>query len=443
MKTVLFFDYWTEGVRTFAPLLAPLRERGFEARLLHLGSWRNPAVPREEVVKGLLCRDISAYSGSLTRALRSEKPDVVVGLNYTMLMDRTLRRLCHREGIKTVYMMHGIRCTGKFLDRYVEIDNRNWNWRRRAPKVLKYLRLVPLYLYSVARSRPSDFLRSTLWAYLWQLAVAPSSALNTPRPSWDLVWDRVLAYGEIDRDEFIGRFAFPSDKVVVIGNPSVDEASRLWSSRECPSLCREYLQSIGVPVDRNLVLYIEGALVEQGDLGFTHADRLRELEDVLMAAQRAAMHVVVKMHPAADSSSVLARFQDRPGITVLCNADLAKLVWSCDVALTTFSTVALMPIALGRPIIEPKWVGVLRKLPMMFDGVAFPAYNTSELQDYFTRIAAGERLMTDVQIQETRRRWVAHLDGGTVNRVVDAIAELVGECQQKQGAATLANRRPV
>ena len=99
---ILYFDYWTKGLpHNILPLDGLLREEGFERILVHVGSWRDHSVKQEEIICGLLCRDIGYYGGNLRKMLIEESPDAVYVLNVGGTLDRLVNRVCRNLGIKT------------------------------------------------------------------------------------------------------------------------------------------------------------------------------------------------------------------------------------------------------------------------------------------------------------------------------------------------------
>lgn len=423
-RKVLFFDYWSNGIRNFVPLLQPLRDAGFDCALLHLGSWRDQSVPDEEVLQTLPCRDIRHYGGNLKRALLAEDPDVLLGLNFSEMMDRVVRRNCYAMGVPAVYMMHGVRATGGMLTQMAELTSQHWSPLRRLAKVPKYVGITGKYFASILGSRPADFFSPLPYQYMMQLLISPGRAIHTPSPSWDLAWDGALVYSNVYRDQFVEEFGFPADGVIVIGNPELDPAFRLWNSPDCERVCREYLLGAGVPPNQRYVFYVEEALVEQGLTGCTENARQREIAEVQDAANAAGLHLVVKMHPSADARATLETFQGKAGITILGRGDLAKLVWGASAVVAHFSTVCMMPAALGRPMFEPKWEEPFRSMPAgLFTPVSKAEASPAELQQDLISIANGAGFPRTAAADAFQKDFISRFDGQAINRIVKALSE--------------------
>jgi hypothetical protein len=324
-------------------------------------------------------------------------------------------------------MMHGVRATGDLLQRVAENTNHQWSPWRRLRKVPKYVGITRRYLGSILDSRPGDLFSPQPYRYMLRLLTAPGRAIYMPAPAWDLAWDRALVYSNIYREQFIHQFGFPAEGVIVVGNPELDPAFRLWNSSECARLCREYLAGVGVPAGQTYVFYVEEALVEQGFLGLTEQDRIGEIREVQQATNRAGMHLVVKMHPGANPAATLQAFRGQAGITVLCEGDLPKLVWGGLATVAHFSTVCLMPAALGRPLIQPNWAPAFRNLPPgLFSPVCYAARSPEELQAHLQQIASGAIAPITAEREQFQRDYISHFDGQAVRRVVHSLRDLAG-----------------
>ena len=116
---IAYFDYWTEGIQNFVPFDSMLRKRGHETLLLHIGSF-NAVHSKEEVVNGIKCRDISYYNTKMIyKMIEQEKPDIIITLNTTKLLDRVITMSCRKLKIKSIYLMHGMRDFGSSNDQLV------------------------------------------------------------------------------------------------------------------------------------------------------------------------------------------------------------------------------------------------------------------------------------------------------------------------------------
>ena len=54
-KKILYFDYWTVGIKNFKFFDQDLKDNGFTTKLRHLNSWRGINEPISQVIQGIDC----------------------------------------------------------------------------------------------------------------------------------------------------------------------------------------------------------------------------------------------------------------------------------------------------------------------------------------------------------------------------------------------------
>src|SRR3569833_1117021 len=191
-KKVVFFDYWTKGIHNFVPLYEVLRKDGVTCQLLHLGSWRDSSIPASLVINDIECIDIVEYGEDIRRGIRSLDPSVVVMLNTILTVDRTINRICRSLGIKTIYLMHGIKAVGVDLDEVVRHQNMHWTLKKRMAKIPKYVSLVTNYLREIALDNPLELLAPTTKKQNTQQTKTPKTTQEKPRPQKEKKSDLAL-----------------------------------------------------------------------------------------------------------------------------------------------------------------------------------------------------------------------------------------------------------
>mgnify|MGYP000076603935 CR=1 FL=1 len=74
---VVYFDYWTGGIRNFFDIDKELKSAGIDTMLFHLGSWNESAVKPHEKIQQIDCFDISSYATNyIYKVLEKLSPDV-------------------------------------------------------------------------------------------------------------------------------------------------------------------------------------------------------------------------------------------------------------------------------------------------------------------------------------------------------------------------------
>ena len=151
---VLFFDTWTLGIGNFVPIARELKNKNVDCLLIHRGSMgAEPGRPKEEVIQGIKTRDITFYSSALIHKIfNKEKPDAIVILSSFYILDRAVILSARALGIKTFFLMPGIREVDEEYIRTTEYETkfRKLNSiKSKLKKIPKYLTFViPNYLYS-------------------------------------------------------------------------------------------------------------------------------------------------------------------------------------------------------------------------------------------------------------------------------------------------------
>jgi len=417
----LFFDYWTLGAHNFLPVFHALKELGHESSLLHLGSLRDPGCPVSETIGGMVCRDFSHYGNSIRRALQEERPDLVLVLNTGLTVDRTVNRICRSLGIKTAFMMHGIKSVGDDLKLYIEHQNTHWSPLRRLQKVPKYAGLSLGYLAAIARDRPLELLAPSTYGHFLQLMTSPGAAHERPWPHKDVYCDVALVYAKIYAASMIQEKSYPAERVRIVGNPNLDSAFALLADSRLQQPALAQLEQVGVRAGRRAAVYMEDALVEQGIPGWTEETRVSLLRQVAKAANDAGLDLIVKMHPGSNPAGVEEAFRDHESVHVVLKADLAALVWACVATIGHVSTTLMLPVALGRPLIVPAWAPGLEGYSYYVGaGAAIPAASPDQLAGILAapdeaNAALGGQRATFVD------QYLTHTDGRSLSRIIEQL----------------------
>ena len=103
---VVYFDYWTRGIRHFSSIDPILKSHGYKTILMHTGSLRGEKVVSDQNISGINCLDLCFFDNNPVTMLLSLRPRVVLLLN-NQTEDRIIVRACRNLGIKTVFLMHG------------------------------------------------------------------------------------------------------------------------------------------------------------------------------------------------------------------------------------------------------------------------------------------------------------------------------------------------
>lgn len=392
---VLFFDYWTKGIHHFQSVDKILKENGHTTRLFHLGSLRLPC-PKEEVLYGIECRDISFYRTRLVfKILKQERPDVVLTLNARTLFDRALILACRKLNIRTVFLTHGIVTSLENPEGSVKDYEKTMNnLRFMIPRAGKYLKFIlPNYFFSIWKSTGS--LKS-----LWRgFNVAMAYAKNPGRtvielPAIDeVVHDSHLLFSAHGAEAF-RKQGYPKDRVFAIGNPKYDDLLvRLKQSSLDVSDLPDPVQKL-VAAKRPYALVLEDAFPESIRMGgWTPEYRTLWLKQMALDLKKQGFELVVKLHPSTIRSSIKL---DPNLALIFQDADLDALIYFSAFCIAHISTTVENCVLLGKPVVTPRW-GLSKNIFDYFVrlGVSRPWNSSAEKPDLEIDQTARSRYRTE------------------------------------------------
>lgn len=351
-KKILYFDYWTIGIKNFQRFDGLLRKRGCETKLFHLASWKNIDAPFYQSIGGINCYDIKHYNtNSIFKVLKSEMPNAVVMLNCSQTTDRTVILACKKLGIKSVYLMHGSLTREDFIEESVTAMNQVLK-QNRIKRALKHIKsTVWNYLESLIRYDWRYIFCPYGYKVLFQTFSDPATYLNFPPPSFDLTPNLSLVYGQVDKEYYRKKFLDPRSIIQVVGNPDLDS---FFSELGTISHDRDsFLISQRIPANRPYIVYVEEGLVE--DKIWDNDSRITFIKEVSEACADAGFYLVIKLHPRTSGAPNRHTISDTENVTILDQTNFAKLVFFSDKVISHYSTTLIYPILLDKPILIPRW----------------------------------------------------------------------------------------
>jgi hypothetical protein len=346
---ILFFDYWTRGIKHFSRLKGGLVREGNEVVLLHTGSWRQKDIPKEEMIDGLLCRDISHYNDNLAKALHAEAPDILIGLNYSHLLDRIVIRYCRLMNIYTLHLMHGVRAMEpQILSMQINTINETNSVWKILKRVIVYSRLLIHYYHSGKKIiTPNDL------KYIMELFVSPGKTLLLPSLTEDIIWNKALVYSISYKKYFVDQIGFKKRDVIITGNPELDNAIKLSNLNNGRESCLKYLRDSKINLshtDNNILLLIDQPLVETGLI--TQEVRINEIKSLAAICDHMKYDLIVKLHPSTVGEPLSNIQEIIPNLHVIKKGNNEKLMLVSRIVAGRSSTLLMMAIILNKPIIQ-------------------------------------------------------------------------------------------
>lgn len=368
MKKILFIDSWRKGYRNFTRLNDEFVRNGYETILVHTGSFIENENIKEEIIEGLLVRDISFYNTVfIKKVIEIENPDVILMLNLSFIFDRALINISKFKNIKIVYLAHG-----KLIEKEeVEINEKNLNkniWTKLSRIFRKKNFLVLInYISSQIGFRKIYIPIKTFISLL----LNPSNFLVSPRYNNELDADLIMLYTEGDRQLLVEKFNFPPQKIVVVGNPEIPVfINKKLIPRD------KFLNSLSLKPEHEYVLYLDDGLVV-GKI-WTVSEFYNHLNDIvqIMGNQK----LVIKLHPRENLTNHLSFFNEK-GIIALVDIDFKNLIYNAKSIISHYSSTIIYGLIFNKVVYIPKW-GKSLDLTNNYPGdIVNYCYSTQELKE--------------------------------------------------------------
>jgi hypothetical protein len=342
-QKVVYFDYWTRGIRHFAEIDKYLQREKCETLLVHLGSERGEPVQEPNVVQGIRARDISCYGGSLVTMLLRERPDIVLLLNL-QTEDRILIRACRNLGIRTIYMPHGTLAPKEAVGDVQALVDSAFGLRERLRRGPRYMRLLLEYMRAASLESPTRILAPEIYTYFFRQAMSPGGNLMGIWKYRDSCANTALLYSETDRELVVSCMGYDPEDTVIVGNYNLDGLMQQLLARRQPS---------GVSSTPRNVVYVENGFSDPKYTipGWTEDRVADEVIGVAKVCNELGYLLKLKLHPSSDYSVLPRRVEHHPGIEVITQCDLAELITSSDVVLGQSSSVLMMALAARKPLV--------------------------------------------------------------------------------------------
>ncbi|MEE9592811.1 MAG: CDP-glycerol glycerophosphotransferase family protein [Thermoplasmata archaeon] len=244
-------------------------------------------------------------------------------------------------------------------------------------------------------------------------AVATDGSVSAPHVP---IPDRTAVYGQYHKEILTELGAYPSNSVIVTGQPRYDlleEARQRYDSDRIRG-------ELGLAPSGKLVLWTTQTH------GLPAAENEANIDAVYGALHGLeGVGLVVKLHPLEDQGAPLYRKHrlNHP-IIVDGEGDTFALLHACDLMITGHSTTALEAVALSRPVIILNLSGDPDPVDYVQAGVAVGVYRAEDLRPTIERL-----LVDDGGLAENRERYIQRylyrVDGKATERVVNLIEEMI------------------
>ena len=349
---IAYFDYWTEGIQNFVPFDSMLRKRGHETLLLHIGSF-NAVHSKEEVVNGIKCRDISYYNTKMIyKMIEQEKPDIIITLNTTKLLDRVITMSCRKLKIKSIYLMHGMRDFGSSNDQLVVLMEQSYNsFIKRIKKAGKYFTtVIPNYLYALAKYKPIHIINLRFLKVIYSYFKNPGKAIYFPEYRDELLNDKCLVYSA-NEGKYYEKLGYSSQNITVVGNPKNNTLhDMIINNKFTADMLPERVQAL-IKAGKKYAVYLEESFPEQNNMGgYTAEIRDKFIKECAERLKKENLKLVVKLHPTTEEKNISARHDN----CLIEKNHLDALIYFSEFCICSLSTTINNSVLMNKPVLMPQ-----------------------------------------------------------------------------------------
>lgn len=424
MIDILFFDYWTRGIRHFAKIAEGLGHRGVTSSLLHLGSRRGEDSAGEQIIDGVLCKDVMLYQGSIVKALLVERPKVVLLLN-NQTEDKIIVRACRSLGIKTVFLMHGVLVGDRDLNAVSKIVDSAFSVRNKIKRIPKYANLYMEYLSAAKLQGIRAIFDTEIHLFFLRIMRSPGKTLTNFWRYSDSIASVAFVYSEDDKELFVEKYGYDAENVLVVGNYNLDPLYCYFEQSNNGERTRRDDVTL-VRSTPKYFLYIENGFSDPKYqvAGWTEELVAEEILSIAAVLNRYNFNLHVKLHPSSDYSVLLEKISNVPNIVVYNKCDLARLIIESVVVLGQSSSVLMMALAVNKPIallsIPPLDIQIRqyldKKIGTLISSIA-------EMESFVQNLSKDN--LPNLMDGDARQRFIGPFDGKCTSRIVNELFRLM------------------
>lgn len=398
---ILFFDTWTKGIRNFSRLTDKLESKGCTYKLVHLESWDGVDVPKYQKIGKIDCYDISYYNSTyIYSVLKQERPDVVLMLSLSYLLDRVITSMCNKLGIKIVYLAHGKiymkEGIGNLSSNLSLAEKIN---KRRSTK--KMMIIKNYFRFNLlTRFRP-DLIFHTLLEFVNH----SDKSMYTPYCS-EFKVNAGMVYYESEKEMFENERHFPKGMIQAVGNPEMDS---IINARVIDK--PEFLKSINFDRE-NYALYMDDGFTQEGL--FSYEEWKSFINEVYVPLRKRGISLIIKLHPRTNVEP-MNDFLKEQCILAIKDVDFKNVCAHADFVLSHSSSTVMYGMIVNKPVLLPRWgkmTNLVRNYPE--DAVTY----VETLEDYASLVKNGiPHKDTSAYLKDN----CGNLDGKAIDRIVEVI----------------------
>lgn len=234
--------------------------------------------------------------------------------------------------------------------------------------------------------------------------------------------DMTAVYGEYQKRLLTACGNYPSNCVVVTGQPRYDRLHRIDKiySRE------RFFERYGIPSHHRLVLWTTQCQVLSPQ---ENVDNFRAVFGAIKAVRNVTL--VIKQHPGEDEhqTEMIRHYLGGYEISAVLtppSSDTYEMLFACDLLITKTSTTGMEAVALGKPVILLALAGRLDSVDYVGAGVAVAVFEQERLAREIEKL-----LRDDSELATNRKAFVKkylnRIDGKATARVANLILHMADQ----------------
>lgn len=415
---VLYFDYWTRGIRHFTEIDSVVKAGGLKSMLIHLDSQRGELSTEDKYISGIHCRDLNAYGDDFIAMLEVERPKVVILLN-NLTEDKIIVRYCRRLGIKTIYMMHGLLVPEENMSQLAATVNSAFGLADRINRLPKFFRLFKQYLRAAIKEKFFGIFDVEIYLYFIRHCLSPGGNFAGKWKYRDSCTDLALVYTDEDKQYFLSCYGYDETSVAVVGNSNFDNLYLSYSKK---------LRYIGSRFSEKYIVYVEGGLSDPKYSlpGWTEELVADEVLGLAEISRELGYKFVVKLHPSSDYLILGERLASESHINTVLHCDLTELILDADLVIGQSSTVLMMALAVNKPVFILDIPPLDLKITTYVDRkVGHLIKSHEQYRNNLKDLTAG-RLQSMVS-SEALTSFIGPFDGNSNKRISDIVTAFAGK----------------
>ncbi len=338
-KKILGFDSWTEGYRNYERLVIPLKEAGYDLKLIHFGSLGHDiGRPKHEQLGNLDVCDISHYDGlSIQEILFKETPCAVIFLSTESFLHRAVNRYCKKTSIPSLHLYHGL-ISVQAIETGQPDKYRFWAQVqiviKRSAKNIKTI--LPIYIKALLETGAtfSD------WSYLISNVTRKIFGRYVSIAAPDASTTMCAVYAKSDVPHAHSKYRVPVERIAVVGNPDLTKFG--VKPEDILSCANTYHQS------KNVIYLDHGGSTS----GFTFSSE-RDFIDFLLKTQQATKdagyQLQVKLHPSQYLTNVPSLLRES-GFYIVDDRLFMDTLKESRAIICGPTSVSIIPGILGLPM---------------------------------------------------------------------------------------------